>query len=146
MASSFVSNTDKTWFQDSADAWFETFKTTITVIKEPTKTVSTTNSPYFGYEENSNPQEVTYTPRSASFNAVVKYENPQILESIPELKSKFTNQPVSIQVKKDARDYIITDVTIKITSQGKSYNIMSSDVVRNYFDNIYYVFYVEETK
>jgi hypothetical protein len=146
MASSFISNTDKTWFQDSADTWFETFKSTITVFKEPTKTILTTNSPYFGYQENSNDQEVIYTPRSASFDAVVKYENPQILESIPELKSKFTNQPVSIQVKKDARDYIITDVTIKITSQDKSYNIMSSDVVRNYFNNIYYVFYVEETK
>jgi hypothetical protein len=146
MASSFISNTDKTWFQDSADTWFETFKTTITVFKEPTKTISVTNSPYFGYEENSDNQQVIYTPRSASFDAVVKYENPQVLESIPELKSKFTNQPVSIQVKREARDYIVTDETIKITSQGKSFNIMSSDVVRNYFDTIYYVFYVEETK
>ena len=146
MATSFLSNSDKTWFQDSADSWFETFKSRITVVKEPIKNISANNSPFLGYEPDTSIQEVTYTPRNEDFDAVVKYEDPKAVESIPEVKSKFTNQPVSIQVKKDARDYIINDVTIKIIYQDKSFNVMSSDVIRNYFNTIYYVFYLEETK
>jgi hypothetical protein len=146
MATSFLSSADKSWFDDSVDVWFETFKSIITIHKEPLKTISVLNNPNYGYEENTNLEQVEYTPRYGSYYAVVKYENPNDLENVPDIKTRFTNQIISIQVKQNARDYIKNDNTLKIEFQGKSFNIISNDVVRKYFDKIYYVFYLEETK
>ena len=37
MATSFIGAGDQTWYEDAADTWFETFKKSITVNKEPIK-------------------------------------------------------------------------------------------------------------
>jgi hypothetical protein len=147
MATSFLNSTDKTWFEDAADTWFETFKKTITVHKEPIKNIiqSTTNQ-MLGYQEDSNMIDYTYTPRNESFDAVVKYNPIDNLQENLEIKIKFIDQSVEIYVKEDAKNYINTDKTEKITFDGKTFNLFSTSIVKNYFDNNYYVYYLKETR
>jgi hypothetical protein len=146
MATSFLNSTDKTWFENAADTWFETFKKTITVHKEPIKNIiqSTTNQ-MLGYQEDSNMVDYTYTPRNQSFDAVVKYNPIDNLQENLEIKIKFIDQSVQIYVKEDAKNYINTDKTEKITFDGKTFNLFSTSIVKNYFDNNYYVYYLKET-
>jgi hypothetical protein len=147
MATSFLNSTDKTWFEAAADTWFETFKKTITVHKEPIKNIvqSTTNQ-MLGYQEDSNIVDYTYTPRNESFDAVVKYNPIDNLQENLEIKIKFIDQSVEIYVKEDAKNYINTDKTEKITFDGKTFNLFSTSIVKNYFDNNYYVYYLKETR
>jgi hypothetical protein len=147
MATSFLNSTDKTWFENAADTWFETFKKTITVHKEPIKNIvqSTTNQ-MLGYQEDSNIVDYTYTPRNQSFDAVVKYNPIDNLQENLEIKIKFIDQSVEIYVKEDAKNYINTDKTEKITFDGKTFNLFSTSIVKNYFDNNYYVYYLKETR
>ena len=54
MATSFLSSSDRSWFEEAADTWFETFKKSITVNKEPIKNiVQNTTNQMLGYDENS---------------------------------------------------------------------------------------------
>jgi hypothetical protein len=147
MATSFLNSTDKTWFENAADTWFETFKKTITVHKEPIKNIvqSTTNQ-MLGYQEDSNMVDYTYTPRNESFDAVIKYNPIDNLQENLEIKIKFIDQSVEIYVKEDAKNYINTDKTEKITFDGKAFNLFSTSIVKNYFDNNYYVYYLKETR
>ena len=39
MATSFLSSSDQSWFEEAVDTWFETFKNPIVVHKEPIKNI-----------------------------------------------------------------------------------------------------------
>ena len=55
MATSFLNSSDQSWFEEAADTWFETFKKSIVVNKEPIKNiVQNTTNQMLGYDENSN--------------------------------------------------------------------------------------------
>jgi hypothetical protein len=146
MATSFLSSNDQTWYEEAADTWFETFKKPIIIHKEPIKNIiqNTTNQ-MLGYNEDSNIIDYTYTPRSQTFYAVIKYNPTDNLDSDPEIKLKFTDQPVMIYVKTDAKDYINNDVTEKVTFDDKNFNIYSSSIVKHYQNKTYYVYYLKET-
>ena len=146
MATSFLNNNDKTWYQDAVDTWFETFKKTVTVNKQPIKNiVQNTTNQMLGYDENSNIVDYTYTPRNQSFDAVIKYNPTDNLAEDPEIKIKFTDQLVMIYVKEDAKNYIDKDATENITFDGKTFNIYSSSIAKHYQDITYYVYYLKET-
>lgn len=146
MATSFFNNNDKTWYQDAADTWFETFKKSITIHKQPIKNiVQNTTSQMLGYEENSNIVDYTYTPRNQSFDAVIKYNPTDNLTEDLEIKVKFTDQLVMIYVKEDAKNYINKDATEKITFDEKTFNIYSTSIAKHYQDKTYYVYYLKET-
>ena len=146
MATSFLNNNDKTWYQDAVDTWFETFKKSITVNKQPIKNiVQNTTNQMLGYDENSNIVDYTYTPRSQSFDAVIKYNPTDNLTEDPEIKIKFTDQLVMIYVKEDAKNYIDKDATENITFDGKTFNVYSSSIAKHYQDTTYYVYYLKET-
>lgn len=146
MASSFLSANDQTWYENAIDTWFETFKKSIIVHKEPIKNIvqSTTNQ-MLGYDENSNIIDYTYTPRSQSFYAVIKYNPTDNLTIDKEINVKLTDQPVMIYVQNDARKYIDTDKTEKITFDGKDFNVYSSSIAKHYQNKTYYVYYLKET-
>jgi hypothetical protein len=147
MATSFLSSSDQSWFEDAIDTWFETFKKTITVHKEPIKNiVQNTTNQMLGYQEDSNLVDYTYTPRSQTFDAVIKYNPTDNLEENSEIKLKFTDQPVMLYVKSDAKNYIDTDATMKITFDGKDFNLYSTSIVKHYQNRTYYVYYVKETR
>ena len=95
MATSFLSSSDRSWFEEAADTWFETFKKSITVNKEPIKNiVQNTTNQMLGYDENSNIVDYTYTPRNQTFDAVIKYSTNENLQENPDIKLKFPDQQV----------------------------------------------------
>jgi hypothetical protein len=74
MATSFLTSSDQSWYEEAIDTWFETFKKSIVVHKEPIKNiVQNTMNQMLGYQEDSNLVDYTYTPRSQAFDAVIKY-------------------------------------------------------------------------
>lgn len=147
MASSFLSVNDQTWYENAADTWFETFKKSIVVNKEPIKNIiQNTSNQMLGYDENSNIIDYTYTPRNQTFDAVIKYNDRQNLEENPEIKLKFPDQDVEIYVKEDCASYINTDRTENVQFDGKTFNVYSTSIVKHYQRNTYYVFYLRETR
>jgi hypothetical protein len=147
MATSFLSVGDQNWYENAVDTWFETFKKTIIVNKEPIKNiVQNTQNQMLGYEETSNIIDYSYTPRNQSFDAVIKYNPMDNLKEDLEIKIKFTNQPVEIYVKEDAKNYIDTDKTENISFDGKIFNIFSTSITKHYQNNTLYVYYLKETR
>ena len=147
MATSFLSASDQNWYENAVDTWFETFKKTIIVNKEPIKNiVQNTQNQMLGYEETSNIIDYSYTPRNQSFDAVIKYNPMDNLEENLEIKIKFTNQPVEIYVKEDAKNYIDTDKTENISFDGKKFNIFSTIITKHYQNNTLYVYFLKETR
>ena len=99
MATSFIGAGDQTWYEDAADTWFETFKKSIIVNKEPIKNiVQSSPNQMLGYDENSNIVDYTYTPRNQTFDAVIKYSTSENLQENPDIKLKFPDQQVEIFV------------------------------------------------
>lgn len=147
MATSFLNASEKSWFEGAVDTWFETFKKSITVHKEPIKNiVQNTKNQMLGYEENSNIVDYTYTPRNQTFDAVIMYNPSENLNENSEIKINIADQPVQIFVKEDAKNYIDTDKNEKITFDGKNFNIFSSSIAKHYMNAIYYVYYLRETR
>lgn len=145
---SFLSSADEGWFADAADTWFDTFKRTIIVHKEPLKTIKNNiNTQLFGYGQNgqTTSQQIEYTPRSQTFEAVIKYKNNQDLDLIPDIKVyvKESNY-ATIIVKSEARDYITKEKTEKIEFDNKSFNMVSAGTLRYYFSTTYYEFVLQE--
>jgi len=144
---SFLSAGDINSFRNDVDTHFDTFKRIITVHKEPIKNiVQTTTNQMLGYQEDSNIVDYTYTPRSETFYAIIKYNiRGENLPIDSELKLRFPNQFVEMKVQEDARNYINQDRTEKITFDEKAFNLVSKDIVKNYLGLSYYVYYLRET-
>lgn len=145
---SFLSANDESWFAGAADTWFDTFKRTITVHKEPIKTIKNNiTTQLFGYGQNgqTTSQQIEYTPRSQTFEAVIKYKNNQDLDLLPDIKAyvKESNYVIII-VKSAARDYITKEKTEKIEFDSKSFNMISAGTLRYYFSTTYYEFVLQE--
>lgn len=147
---SLISAQEVTDFHQAINDHFDTFKRNITVHKEPIKKIissPTSSGPILGYEDNAITERIEYIPRNQSFDAIVNYEaNKGNIRDSVDLKIFMSSNLVSIKVKKEARDYILTDKTEKITFDGKSFNLLSQDIVKNYLGLSYYFFYLEETK
>lgn len=145
---SFLSSADESWFAGAADTWFDTFKRSIVIHKEPLQTIKTTTSTQlFGYGQNgqTTTQEIEYTPRSQSFEAVIKYKSNQELELLGDIKAYAPdNNLVTIIVKTAARDYISKDKTEKIVLDGRSFNPISNGTLKYYFSTTYYEFTLQE--
>lgn len=144
---SLLSSSEISNYHQAINDHFDTFKRSITVHKEPIKNIVQNTEPQLlGYGENSNIVNYTYTPRSQSFDAIISYNlSKENLQVDNELKLKFPNQIVEIKVKENAKNYINQDTTEKITFDNKTFNLISSDVVKNYQGLIYYAFYLKET-
>ena len=80
------------------------------------------------------------------FFSIIKYFSYKEAQSVPEIKSTTADQFVEIKVKEDARNYIISDVTEKITFDNKSFNLVDSEIVKSYQGLIYYGYYLKEIK
>lgn len=145
---SLISAAEISAYHQAINDHFDTFKRVFTVHKEPIKNIVQENAnQILGYQEDSNLVNYTYTPRSQSFYGIIRYnvagEN---LPIDPQIKIKFPDQIIEIKVKLDARNYINQDITEKITFDNKSFNLVSTDIVKNYQGLIFYVFYLKEIK
>lgn len=147
MATSFLNSNERSWFEEAVDTWFETFKKPIVIHKKPIKNIiQNTTSQMLGYDENSNIIDYTYTPRNQTFYAVIKYKPSDNLSEDDDLKLKLLQeQLVLIYVQNDAKEYINTDSTEKITFDDKDFNIYSSSIAKHYQNKTYYIYYLKET-
>jgi len=146
MPTSFLNSNDQSWFEETVDIWFETFKKPILVHKEPIKNiVENISNQILGYDENSNIINYTYTPRNQSFYAVIKYNPTDNLSNDNEINIKVIDQLVMIYVQNDAKKYIDTDITEKIAFDNKNFNLYSSSITKHYQNKTYYVYYLKET-
>ena len=126
---------------------FDTFKRTIVIHKEPTKVVATPSSGMlFGYGDDSNQPNYTYTPRSVSYFAKISYVQRRSDDPyIRELTSRVENDLVRIKVKENAKNYINDGKTEKITFDNKTYKIAGNEIVKNFLGSEFFIYYLEET-
>lgn len=142
---SLIPEAAKTEFTSALSDHFDTFKATITVNKEPKRTVTLTEDQniYAGY--GAPKTQVSYTPVSQSFSAIVNYKENQPLEYQDELKVMIEKGDVRIKVEKDCKDYIDKGKTESIDINGSLFNVVSSDGARFFIGQTYYVYYLEAT-
>lgn len=146
---SLLSNADKESFKASIIDLFETFARDIIIHKEPKKIVSQSNptNPVLpGYGHDAVPSNITYVPESKTFQAMIRYNNKQTVETDNFAGTKIPTGMVAIKVQSDARDYINKGVTEKIVLDGKSFKLGSSDAVKDHFGYQLYVYFIEEIK
>jgi len=145
---SFLSTSDTNWFSGAAVTWFDTFKRPIVIHKEPIKVIKNNTTPQlFGYGQNgqTTSQQITYTPRSQTFDAVIKYKSAQELELLGDIKAYSPDQNlVTIIVDTDAKDYIMKEKTEKIVFDGRSFNTISNASLKYFFSYQYYEFTLRE--
>jgi hypothetical protein len=140
-----LSTTDKANFQTSYLDIFDTFKKAIVIHKEPIKKVDKANSESTlpGYNESSNPTNYTFIPVSKTFHALIRYSANQEV-GVADIGIQIPEGQVRIKVRQDARDYLMSGKNEKLTFDGKSFNLISRDTIRDYFGLKIYAFLLEE--
>ena len=133
--SSLISSSDKESFQNSYLDFFDTFKENIVIYKTPKKTFVNTASPSaYGYGEKSNVNNFTLTPVSGVYPAIVTYADEQKIERLSDANEILQEGQVSIDIKKDAKDFIESGVTTLIDINGSKFVLWSSARKKNFLD------------
>ena len=145
---SFISSTIATSFSKDYDDFFVYFSRPFVVHKEPIKVLESVQSPtMYGYGSSSDPVNYTYIPVNSTFNGRIFYNNSKDVDAVNnDLKLVFARGDVTLKVKQDAKDYIANGKTIKLEFDGKTWNIITDDIVKKYLNNTYYVYGLEQTK
>jgi hypothetical protein len=144
-----LSDTDKAYFTGVLGDLFDTFQRSITVHKEPVKTISNinTSTTYAGYGDTPNLENIEYVTKSESFEAMISYMDKTQSGLDTELNIQIPqNAAVRIKVKQACRDYIKLGKTERIEIDGKSFNVVGEESVKYNFGYYLYVFYLELTK
>lgn len=143
---SLISSTERAYFTGAFSEFFDTFAefTTITVCKEPVKTiVSIGSQPLFGYGGASDEDNFTYTPVSGNFTGLVDYPTQQNGGFIEEANQRLAHDEALIQVKQDARDYIMNGATEKLIIDGKTFKLSTEDRTESYLTHTWYSFRIK---
>ena len=135
-------------FSKDYDNFFVYFSRPFVVHKEPIKVLESIQSPtMYGYGSSSDSANYTYIPVNATFNGRIYYNNSRDVDAVnSDLKLVFARGDVTLKVKQDARDYIANGRTIKLEFDGKTWNVITEDIVKKYLNNSYYVYGLEQTK
>ena len=143
---SLVSDAEKAELQIIFSDIFDTFKRSITIHKEPIKTIASLDINFiFGYGESSQQSNVTYTPQSKSFYATISYRfSDSDTDYIEDLSTYAPGNIVKIKVDSDAKDYIVSGgKTEYIEFDGKRFNVISKEITNNFLGISYYVFFLK---
>ena len=117
------------------------------VHKEPQKNIVSIDAHLLpGYEGASHPDNIKYIPKNASYKAIIKYNRKQEQEAESWAGALIPQGEVSIKVKEETKNYINNGRTIKIDFDGKSFKLVSTDSVKDYFGMKMYIYYLEEVK
>lgn len=146
---SFIDANTAASFSAEMDSYFDYFSKPFIVFKEPIKVLVQPESPnLYGYGSSSNAENYTYIPVTGFFRGRVEYNvNKGNVDAVnTDLKVIFAKGDMILVTKKPARDFIINGNTIKIEADDKTFNIISQDIPRNYLNNTYYTFILEQTK
>jgi hypothetical protein len=125
---------------------FDTFKRTVTIHKEPKKTITTINeSALFGYSDSSNVVNYSYESVSSTFDATVRYiEAGRDDQFVQDLNSYVEGTIVRIKVQEATRNYIEDGPTEKITFDDRCFKVIGNDTVKKFLDSTFYVYYLKE--
>ena len=141
---SLISDSVKAEFANVLGDHFDTFKRTITVHREPVKSVSNVqNNALHGYGDAAENGNITYITQKQEFDALVSYGNQQT-ENSTEVGTLEAGT-VKIKVKQDAADYIKGGKVEKIEVAGQPFNRVPADKVQNYLGAVFYIFYLKAT-
>ena len=141
---SLIPDSTKTEFANVLSDHFDTFKRTITVHREPIKSVADIqNNALHGYGDAAENGNISYITQKQEFDAIVSYNNNQT-ESSTEVGTLEAGT-VIIKVKQDAADYIKGGKVEKIEVDGQTINKVSDDKVQNYLGTVFYIFYLRAT-
>ena len=141
---SLISDSVKAEFANVLGDHFDTFKRTITVHREPVKSVSNVqNNALHGYGDAADNGNITYITQKQEFDALVSYGNQQT-ENSTEVGTLEAGT-VKIKVKQDAADYIKGGKVEKIEVDGQTFNKVTDDKVQNYLGAVFYIFYLKAT-
>ena len=144
---SLVSSGEKAALSGVFDDVFDTFKRDVTIYKESVKILSSVSEAnIFGYGDDSNQLNYTYTAETGVYPALIKYADEQTENYNSNLGAGISNGDVRIKVKKDCRDFINQGKTEKIEFDDKTWNVASEDSVRRFLDSEFFVFYLKRTK
>ena len=145
---SFINSTTAEDFSKDYDDFFTYFSRPFTVHKDPIRVIEQVqNAPIYGYGQSSDPVNFTYIPVNAVFSGRIFYNNSRDVDAVnSDLKLVFARGDVTLKVKQDARDYIANGKTLKLEFDGKTWNVITEDVVKRYLNNSYYVYGLEQTK
>jgi hypothetical protein len=145
---SFISSEIATSFSKDYDDFFVYFSRPFIVHKEPIKVLESVQSPtMYGYGSSSDSANYTYIPVNATYSGRIFYNNSRDTDAVnSDLKLVFARGDVTLKVKQDARDYIANGKTIKLEFDGKTWNVITEDIIKKYLNNTYYVYGLEQTK
>ena len=136
-----LSNSDVAMATGAYGDYFDTVKKPITIYKEPTKTIVSVSSPsLYGYRQTSNKTNVTYTPNSGIYYAMIIEGNRQENIAIPQTNQKMESDEIIFKVQEDTKDYLLDGKTEKIDYKGKSYDTVTQDKVSSFLDYTLYRF------
>lgn len=145
---SLLTATQKANFEQGISNLFDTFKQNIVVYKEPKVVITDITKPrVFGYNENSDIQNINYIPVSGVFSAIVKFKRDQKEERLDDTANLIDYGQVDIKVKSDANDFIQNNgTTINISINDLMFKIVSSQSVRRYISSEYYHYILERER
>lgn len=145
---SLLTATQKANFEQGISNLFDTFKQDIVVYKEPKVVITDITKPrVFGYNENSDIQNINYIPVSGVFSAIVKFKRDQKEERLGDTANLIDYGQADIKVKSDANDFIQNDgATINISINDLMFKIVSSQSVRRYISSEYYHYILERER
>jgi len=145
---SFINSTTAADFSQDYDDFFTYFSRPFIIHKDPIRIVEQVQSaPLYGYGSSSDAVNYTYIPVTGIFNGRIYYNNARDTDAVnSDLKLVFARGDVTLKVRQDARDFIANGRTIKLEFDGKTWNIITEDVVKKYLNNTYYVYGLEQTK
>lgn len=135
-------------FSQEYEKFFDYFSRPFVVHKEPIKILQQVDSaPLYGYGQASDSLNYTYQPVTGVFNGRIYYNNARDTDAVDsDLKLVFARGDVTLKVKQNARDFIADGKTIKLEFDGKTWNIITEDIVKRYLNRFYYVYGLEQTK
>lgn len=128
--------------------WFDTFSnsSTIVVHKAPLQTVveARPTNTYWGYSEEQPNATPTFTAVNASYPAIIKYGPDQDDKVMRDADIKNMEGGVTIQVQQDAKDYISSGITEKITFDDKHWKLAGKSTVKRFLNRKTYIYSMEE--
>jgi len=128
---------------------FDTFCRNIVVIKEPRR-IKISNCDdsknIFGFGESQNQAQYNYEPYSGVFPALIHYGDVQKEKLTPELQSHIFFGPVSIKVRKEARDFINNGQTDKFMVDTRTFILNSNERKQTFLGSEYYVYELKEVR
>jgi len=150
MGYDFLSDAEKASLSGNFDTVFQTLSNgrTVTVVKEPLKTLVSTPSSnnLFGFGERQTDPTFIYTPVSGIFPAMIIYASKHPSPLNPEINVRVYAGPVTIKVQQDCRDYINDGVNKHILADGKTFFLDGEERRQLFLNGTYYFYNLKATK